>query len=368
MTMRNSNKAKLKKVFVCTSCTDFLYDPSVTIGGLNVQMNLWGRTFAEHGWDTLCLTHIKAHSNKTIFGMRHIYMRRNKHFQTLYNFIWYFIAFCRYKPDVILVRGRGVSLYPLALFSRWFRKKLVFFVAADTNMDKGREAKRNFETRFFRRSIKYLDYIVAQNSRQQEQTKVNYGKPSLIISNIWKVETSAQDAVKEYDVLWVGNIRTVKRPDLLVNMAEALPDVKFAMVGGPADPAVYETTKKQASSLPNLDFKGRQDFNETNKLFSMAKMFACTSSSEGFPNTFLQAWSNNIPVVSTVDPSNVVKNNGLGIICNSVEELSCATKQLCEDKELYKQYCDNVQRYFREAHDADSQYERLMNYIYEKSH
>lgn len=362
------NKMEKKRVLVCTSCTDFLFDPSVTIGGLNVQMNLWGRTFVEHGWDTLCLTHIQANSGKTILGMKHVYQHRPKHLQTIYNFLWYFVSLCRYKPDVLLIRGRGVSLYPLSLLSKWFHKKLVFFIAADTNMDKGKEAKRNFETRFFRRGIKYLDYIVAQNSRQQEQTKTNYGKSSLIIPNIWKNDAKEGTSEKKYDVLWVGNIRKVKRPDVYVKIAKALPEVRFAMVGGPADPALYEETQKQASLLQNLDFLGRQGFVETNEVFSTARMFACTSSSEGFPNTFLQAWSNGIPVVSTVDPSDVVKKNGMGVVCNDTDDLVTAIKRFLENKELYEQCCGNVRRYFREAHDADIQYDRLIDYIYETSH
>lgn len=358
---------KTKRVFVCTSCTDFLYDPNVTIGGLNVQMNLWGRTFAEHGWETFCLTHLKEHSGKTLLGMKHVYRKTAKHLQSLYSFVWYFMILCRYNPDVFLIRGRGVSLYPLALLSRLFHKKLVFFIAADTNMDKGHEAKRNFETRLFRRSIKYLQYIIAQNSRQQKQTMTNYGKPSLIIPNIWKNDVANGTTTKLYDVLWVGNIRNVKRPDRYIQIAEALPDMRFAMVGGPVDVTVFEKTKKQANQLNNFDFKGRQDFNETNQIFSQARLFVCTSSSEGFPNTFLQAWSNGIPVVSTVDPSDVVKQNNMGIICDSVEDMVAAIRKMHEDRVYYNHCCDNVRRYFSSAHDADFQYERLINYIYEKN-
>lgn len=364
--MKQTIETKQKRVLVCTSCTDFLYDPTVTIGGLNIQMNFWGRTFAEHGWDTLCLTHIKEHSGKTLLGMKHVYIKTAKHFQTLYSFIWYFLALCRYNPDVFLIRGRGVSLYPLALLSWLFHKKLVFFIAADTNMDKGKEAKQNFETRLFRKGIKYLRYIVAQNSRQQAQTQSNYGKNSLIIPNIWKTDSIDEYESKQYDVLWVGNIRNVKRPELYVQLAEMNPNVRFAMVGGSADATMYEKTKIRAGKLNNLDFKGRQDFNETNRIFTRARIYVCTSSSEGFPNTFLQAWSNGIPVVSTVDPSDVVKQNELGIICDSVEGLSEAIKQLLSDQEMYNKYSDNVANYFKKAHDADFLYDRLMKYVNEK--
>ena len=363
--MDKSNN-KPKRVFVCTSCTDFLYDPNVTIGGLNIQMNFWGRTFAEHGWDTLCLTHIKEHSGKTLLGMKHVYIKTAKHFQTLYSFIWYFLALCRYNPDVFLIRGRGVSLYPLALLSWLFHKKLVFFIAADTNMDKGKEAKQNFETRLFRKGVKYLQYIVAQNSRQQAQTQSNYDKSSLIIPNIWKADSVDKSGSKQYDVLWVGNIRNVKRPEIYVQLAEMNPNIHFAMVGGALDASVYDKTKESADKLDNLDFKGRQDFNETNRIFTQARIYVCTSSSEGFPNTFLQAWSNEIPVISTVDPSDVVKQNELGIICDSVEGLSEAIKQLLTDQEMYNKYSNNVSNYFKKAHDADFQYDRLMEYINKK--
>jgi glycosyltransferase involved in cell wall biosynthesis len=46
-----------------------------------------------------------------------------------------------------------------------------------------------------------------------------------------------------------------------------------------------------------------------------------TAGFEGFPNTFLEAWSHGLPVISTVDPDGIIAGFGLGRVANSVDDL-----------------------------------------------
>ena len=50
-------------------------------------------------------------------------------------------------------------------------------------------------------------------------------------------------------------------------------------------------------------------------------MLINTSEHEGFPNTFLQAWSRGIPVMSFLDPDNLIQEHNLGIVCKNIEEM-----------------------------------------------
>ena len=54
---------------------------------------------------------------------------------------------------------------------------------------------------------------------------------------------------------------------------------------------------------------------------------------EGFPTTFLEAWSCGLPVVTTFDPDGIVARNCLGSVVKTQEELATRLKTLALDEE-----------------------------------
>ena len=134
------------------------------------------------------------------------------------------------------------------------------------------------------------------------------------------------------------------------------------MVGGPADLSVYNRCKNEAESIPNLEFLGPKSFWYVNSLFKLSKIFVCTSESEGFPNTFLQSWSNLKPVVSTFDPSNIINTNKLGIFSNTSQGILDGVNCLL-DKKKYNYYQFNIETYFKENHDQNNAYNKILNHL-----
>lgn len=354
-----------KRVFIVPTCTDFLYDTKMIIGGMNVQMYMWAQTFIEHGWEVYGLTHLPQHKNVVVEGVHHVFFKRRNHFEALRSFFFYLGALAKIRPSLVLVRGRGFGLYPLTIFAKLFGVKVVFMVAADTNMDKGHEAKVNFATRMFRKAIGHVKYIVAQNTIQQDQIKINYHKESIIIPNIWRKLDYGDDAANEKkEVLWVGNVKQVKRPSWFLDLAERFPEYQFVMAGGhPRAREMYDECRERAERIPNLSFLGRLEFKDADARFRRAKVVVCTSISEGFPNTFLQAWTNGVPVVSTVNPNDIITTYQMGFVGDTVDALAEGLEALMRDDALYSQYSENVSRYFDGAHDADALYTKLINYI-----
>ena len=121
----------------------------------------------------------------------------------------------------------------------------------------------------------------------------------------------------------MSTIRSLKRPELYLDLAQALPQQQFRMIGGPGvgEVALWEATRARARELGNVRFLGFAPLSQVEEQFDGATLFVNTSDSEGFPNTFLQAWARGIPTVSFVDSGARLDGVPVGLRVSSLEQL-----------------------------------------------
>jgi glycosyltransferase involved in cell wall biosynthesis len=136
-------------------------------------------------------------------------------------------------------------------------------------------------------------------------------------------------------VLWVSNLRPLKRPELALELARQLPHVKFTLAGGPMPngQTYYDDMVAAAARLPNVTMLGAVRYRDSAALFERARIFLNTSAIEGFPNTFLQAWIRGVPVVTFFDPDGLVQRLPLGRVAHSLDEMREAIRRLLETDE-----------------------------------
>jgi glycosyltransferase involved in cell wall biosynthesis len=138
-------------------------------------------------------------------------------------------------------------------------------------------------------------------------------------------------------VLWVANLKAAKRPELFVELAShfaTCDDTQFLMVGALQDPHYRRLV--EGNTLPhNFRYLGKQPLEEVDRLLDSAHIFVNTSrlDGEGFPNTFVQAWLRNVPVVSLdVDPDGILAQRGIGHHCaGSLTTLIQVVRALLDD-------------------------------------
>lgn len=353
------------KVIVWTPEIDDLYLKKGLIGGLAIQMRYWAETFVRKGWEVYAPTYNKS---RTYNGIRFFKYHNIPKVGVVTEYIFALYHLLHIRPDLILLRGARRQLGSVAKFAKLLGVKVVFLGASDADFKPEEELINDKKSRkIYRSGIRKTRYFVLQNNNQKECLYKNYGeKKYIIIPNIWPTsDNSNANNARNIDFLWVGNFRELKRPQWLIQLAEDNPQYKFVMVGGGTNGRLYKDCEERAERCENMKFLGRTDFDDVNKLFEHAKVYVCTSEIEGFPNTFLQAWSNNIPVVTTFDPSDTVKKNGLGLCVDSYEELAATAKSLIEDYKKQQEIQQNIVEYFKISHNTDTMYERLILMIKE---
>ena len=363
----------MNKVFLWARGVDSVLLGEPKVAGVPLQMSMWAKAFQKNNW---VVSSIATHTDSYEVNGVHFVQApqcsskwRKLHLSFIGDTIATYSFLKKQKPDMVFLRSMTRELLTLAVCAKILRFKYVFFGASDHDFLPNKESKWNFNhglERYYRFSLRFVKYIVTQNEFQAKKLKENWGRDSIIIPNIWYAGSS-ESLTKKYDVIWVGNLRKLKRAEWFLNLARRLPQSRFAIVGGVSEQDYYNKIRLEASSISNLDFKGACNLHETNSLISKSRLLACTSEFEGFPNTFLQAWSYNVPVVSTVDPSEVIKTYNLGIVIDTEEGFINAVNKISKECSLYEDIVESINDYFMNHHSADSQKERLMSWINEQS-
>lgn len=348
------------KVFIWTTFVDKLYRNDGNPGGLAIQMSYWAQVFAQKGWKVYSLSEKEQKEYNNIFFLKYPNLRYVGIFIEFLLSLYYIVV---KKPKVIIARGASRNTFYLSLWARLVNARLVFFGASNSDFIVGEElihAER--DRKLYRKGIKRIDYIVAQNEQQKQLALENYGeKKCIIIPNIWPANNNGTSD-KDIDFLWVSNFRELKRPDWFIKLAKDNPQYRFTMVGGNADKVLFEACEKEAAEIPNLEFLGGRPFDEVNEIFTHARCFVCTSTMEGFPNTFLQAWSNNIPVLSTFAPSDLIQRHNLGIIVTKYDEMNENIPQIMDSKN-YNEKQKAIKEYFANAHSPEKMYDKLIQML-----
>lgn len=359
-----NQKRSNHKIIIWSTTVSDLFEDNKKVAGIAVQLYFWAQTFARHGWNVITFTNKKSFVEEGI-TFKHV-QRWNK-LKIVHEWLSVLWQLFTVRPNVVISRGADRKNYPLALVSKILGVKFVFFGASDVNFEPGKEliAGGEHNRKLWQKAVKNIKYIVVQNAHQRETLKKNYQKDSMTLFNLWGEAKVTEMHDFHTDVVWVANLRRLKRAEWMVNAAKALPQFDFTIVGGATgqEPEYYDEIKRLASGIDNLHFLGKKSFAETNAIVSQSRLLCCTSTFEGFPNTFLQSWANNIPVVSTVNPSNVITDNNLGAVVETEDAFQAALQSILSNTEEYEKKCMAVKDYFEQHHSPEVNYQKLVDYI-----
>jgi glycosyltransferase involved in cell wall biosynthesis len=222
----------------------------------------------------------------------------------------------------------------MAAFCKRHGKRSVFAAASNPDLLPNTPRIKYARDRWiYSYGLRHVDRIFVQNDEQARLCRTNLGREPILVRNCYSMpKNRSADGGSGY-ILWVSTIRKLKRPELFLDLAQALPNHRFRMIGGPADgeAALFESIETRASAMANVQFLGFVPFSRTEEQFDRATLFVNTSDSEGFPNTFLQAWARGIPTVSFVDAGAWLDGKPIGLIVSSFEEMVATVAELASN-------------------------------------
>jgi glycosyltransferase involved in cell wall biosynthesis len=329
------------------------------IGGAEVQQCLLARGLAQRGRPTAMVTlDVGQDVESTFDGVLAVRSYREEAGLAGLRFFWpritgLWAAMRRADASVYYQRTSDSLTGVVAAFCRRYQRRFVFAAGEDGDCLPALPNCRTARERvLYRYGLRRADVVVAQSRWQHDALARNFGLSSVQIRSAapdpgepWAVPPEARPRF-----LWAGRFAPQKRPDLLIELARRCPDADFEVVGGQSSGAPDAMVTDAARRIANLHLRGFVPNRQMGSLYESALALVCTSVREGFPNTFLEAWSRGRPVLTTVDPDGVVGEERIGLVANDVEALVAAVREMSAGGRQWAEMAGRARAYYLREH------------------
>jgi glycosyltransferase involved in cell wall biosynthesis len=276
-------------------------------------------------------------------------------------------AFGRFMRTLAAVRAAGAPVVVqcnastetayVALAARLTRSRFVFQTVNVVDFDFDRIAPSRLRRVAYELGVRMADEIVAQTQEQVRLSRERFGRPARLAVCVSEPAPPRETAPDAF--LWVGRLTWYKRPHAYLDLAEALPEARFRMVGVPSPEdgrRLAAEIAERAASLPNVELLAPRPRDELGPLYAAAVAVVNTADFEGMPNIFLEGWARGAPALAEIhDPDGMIAREGLGLFADGdparMVELA---RSLWEAREHNHEMEARCVAYVREHHSLDA--------------
>lgn len=277
------------------------------------------------------------------------------------------------KPDAIYTRLGSSWIDIASQYAKKHNKFHIHALASDIDV-KRRVLSSIFpfynpiENYLINRGLKHTQIAIAQNEFQKKAFAKRF-KGQCILINQMTPSVSESSIIKTNEVvkiLWIGNFKTLKRPELFVDLAKKMESyshqIKMEMYG--RAPANYNALLDEINRIPWLEYKGDVPTDVILAQLSNSHLLVNTSLYEGFSNTFVQAWMRKVPVISMgSNPNCVFDNYNVGFYVPNENKLVSVISNLIEHQELLGKMAVDSYKYAIEHHSLENNMPKIMELL-----
>lgn len=200
---------------------------------------------------------------------------------------------------------------------------------------------------------KCLDQKARDLYRLPANTSISYLPNPIEIDETFDLDSFP----KQNSIIFLGRIESVKRGWLFAEIAKAMPQFQFYMLGQAHRQADENNAVMSGyQAIPNLHFVGHVEGEQKNRFLKEAKVLVNTSIHEALPISFLEALSYGTLLVSCQNPDELASKFGvytgkvLGDGFDKVELFVAGINQLLANDDHRHQLAKDAIAYIKEVH------------------
>lgn len=299
-------------------------------GGAEMQLALIARMLSDKGHRVAIIDNHKSGKN-IIFNNIEIYFTAHSNLRGI-RFLFEkipnsFIYLFKIKADYYYLRGFSYKYFIVAFISKIRNAKLIIGISSDMDVLGFKKrikylyhAKRSFidwirndiPSSIIASTLLKLASIRIVQHEDQKKALQSFKIESTVVPNFSPTIYNEKNTIIEDSYIYVGSLIERKGLSDLVKLIELCPEINFKIIGSPQGKIAGQITR-ELIKLSNVEFFNQLPREQVILKIVHSKGLLNFSKMEGFPNTFLEAWSGGIPVFSLwVDPGNVIKTYNLG--------------------------------------------------------
>jgi len=353
----------MKIAFIDDGVYAYASNSPEAVGGSERDQWLLANALTAANWSAIVgvRTGLKAGVRKIINGVEYVGIGKDRPLLAWHSFL------SSEKPDWLFWECAYHLWGALVEIAKINRVNTIFHAAFDSDV----EPRKALYWRprwwpLYAWGLSRTDRIFVQHSGQLARLKPRWQSKAYVLPKVCILPGILGDQInikphaeREKYVAWVAMLRQHKRPDVLVEIARKLPAIRFVVCGGPTtfmtSPSYSNRVLDEFRATPNIEYLGQVAPETAQQVTDNAALLLSTSDGEGFPNTFVQAWSSGTPVISLkIDPDGVIKRLGLGAVSGDVNRAIEDITGLMESTDRRDEIAQRARQFIVENYSASA--------------